>query len=56
MTLIQRTNDANDKIDEELKYYNTVENNGFEELIVTLYDNQYIKIDCAGLTPEEITD
>ncbi len=27
-----------------------------EELLINLYDNQYIKLDSAGLTPDEIVD
>lgn len=27
-----------------------------EELLINFYDNQYIKIDSAGLTPDELTE
>ena len=27
-----------------------------EELLINFYDNQYIKLDSAGLTPDELTD
>ena len=27
-----------------------------EELMINLYDNQYIKVDAAGLTPDEICE
>lgn len=27
-----------------------------EELLISLYDNQYIKVDAASLTPEEVTE
>ena len=27
-----------------------------EEVLINLFDNQYIKVDAASLTPEEITD
>ena len=40
----------------ELTYYNEVERSGMEELMINLYDNQYIKVDAAGLTPDEITE
>lgn len=54
--LIQRTNDEEDQITDELTYYNTVERAGMEELMINLYDTQYIKVDAAGLTPDEITE
>lgn len=41
---------------EELHYYNTVERPAMEELLINFYDNQYIKIDSAGLTPDELTE
>jgi hypothetical protein len=27
-----------------------------EELLINFYENQYIKLDSAGLTPDELTD
>ena len=27
-----------------------------EELLINFFDNQYIKLDSAGLTPDELTD
>lgn len=39
-----------------MHYYNTVERSAMEELLLSLYDNQYIRVDCAGLTPDEVTD
>ena len=45
-----------DRIADELHYYNTVERPAMEELMITFYDNQFIRIDAAGLTPEQITD
>ena len=51
-TLTHRINDMDDRIEEELSYYNTVERSSMEELLMNLYDNQYIKLDSAGLTPD----
>ena len=56
LALIQRSCDTEERIKEELQYYNTVERPAMEELLINFYENQYIKIDAAGLTPEEITD
>jgi hypothetical protein len=52
--LIRRINDMDDRIREELNYYNTMERPAMEELLLSLFDNQYIKIDSAGLTPDEL--
>lgn len=54
--LVQRSCDTEDRIKEELHYYNTVERPAMEELLINFYDNQYIKLDSAGLTPDEITE
>jgi hypothetical protein len=27
-----------------------------EELLINFYDDQFIRLDAAGLTPEELTD
>lgn len=55
-TLIHRIQDQESKIKEEITYYNTIERPAVEELLINLYDNQYIRIDCAGLNPDEITN
>lgn len=56
LALIQRSCDTEERIKEELVYYNTVERPAMEELLINFYENQYIKIDAAGLTPDELTD
>lgn len=38
-TLIQRINDTEDRIREELLYYNTTERPAMEELLINLYDS-----------------
>jgi len=54
--LVQRVNDMEDGIAEELHNYNKVEKSTMDEILMGLFDNQYIKIDSAGLTPDELTD
>jgi hypothetical protein len=54
--LVQRSCDTEQRIKEELQYYNTVERPSMEELLINFYDNQYIKLDCAGLTPDEVVE
>ncbi len=39
LALIQRPNDMEDRIKEELHYYNTVERPAMEELLINFYDN-----------------
>jgi hypothetical protein len=53
-TLIQRINDMEDSIREELLYYNSIERPSMEDLLLNMYDNQFLKVDSAGLTPDEI--
>jgi hypothetical protein len=38
-TLVKRINDTEDRIKEELNYYNTMERPAMEELLLNLYDN-----------------
>jgi len=39
----------------EVDYYNMRERNIFDEFIVKMYDSTYIKVDIAGMTPDELT-
>ncbi len=54
--LVQRVNDSEERIRNELTHYNTVERPAMEELLVNFHEDQFIRLDAAGLTPEEITD
>lgn len=54
--LVQRSEDSEEKIKDELHYYNTVERPAMEELLINFYDSQYIKLDVGGLTPDEVLD
>jgi hypothetical protein len=38
-TLVQRINDTEDRIKDELNYYNTMERPAMEELLLSLFDN-----------------
>jgi len=40
----------------ELENYNMRERNIFDEYIVKLYDSTYVKVDIAGMTPDELTE
>jgi YHS domain-containing protein/transcriptional regulator with XRE-family HTH domain len=37
-------------------HYNTVERPALEELLISFHEDQFIRIDAAGLTPEQIAD
>lgn len=54
-TLIKRICDTDENIREELTYYNSMERPAMEEFMLNLYDSQYIRVDSAGLTPDELT-
>lgn len=53
-TLVQRICDTEERVREEVNYYNTMERPALEELMMPLFDNQYIKLDSAGLTPDDL--
>ena len=52
--LVKRNCDDSAAFAEELDFYNMKERNVFDELIVKLYDSTYIKLDIAGLSPDEV--
>ncbi len=37
-------------------HYNNTERPGMEELLIHLYNDQYVKVDSAGLVPDQIND
>jgi len=54
LSLVRRICDTEEKIRDELNYYNSMERPAMEELFLPLFDSQYIKIDAAGLKPDEL--
>lgn len=56
LALVQRVNDTDERIRNELTHYNTVERPAIEELLINFHEDQFIRLDAAGLTPEQITD
>lgn len=54
--LVKRNCDDPATFAEELDFYNMKERNVFDELIVKLFDSTYIKLDVAGLSPDEVVD
>ena len=54
--LVQRVNDTDERIRIELTHYNTVERPAMEELLVNFHEDQFIRLDAAGFTPDEITE
>jgi len=55
-TLVHRVEDTEDMVLREVKNYNQPERPALDDFLVRLYNHQYLKIDCAGLTPDEIAD
>lgn len=54
--MVSRGCDSREIFDREIEYYNMRERNIFDEFIVKLYDTTYIKLDVAGMTPDELTE
>ena len=54
--MVKRSCDNPANFAEELELYNMRERNIFDELIVKLYDSTYVKVDVAGLNPEELCE
>lgn len=54
--MVGRSCDSESNFNREVEYYNMHERNIFDEFIVKLYDSTYIKVDMAGLTPDELTE
>ena len=52
--MILRSCDEPANFAEQLEYYNMRERNIFDEIIVKLYDSTYVKLDVAGMNPDEI--
>lgn len=54
--LVQRVNDTEERIRIELMHYNTVERPAMEELLINFHEEQFIRLDAAGFTPDELTE
>jgi len=54
--LVSRSCDSEKEFNKEVEYYKMRERNIFDEFIVKLYDTTYVKVDIAGMTPDELTE
>ena len=54
--LVQRVNDTEDRVRAELAHYNSVERPAIEELLINFYEDQFIKLDAAGMTPDQLVE
>lgn len=54
--MIMRKCDEKAAFNKEVENYNMRERNIFDEYIVKLFDTTYVKVDVAGMTPDELTD
>ena len=56
MSMVQRVQDTDTFIGEELAHYNANERPALDDMLVRLYNHQYLKLDSAGLTPDELAE
>jgi len=56
LLMVQRIQDTDAYLDEELQHYNLEERPAMDDFIIRLYNHQYLKLDSAGLTTEELAD
>ncbi len=54
--MVSRGCDSLDRFNREVEQYNMRERNIFDEYIVKLYDSTYVKVDIAGMQPDELTE
>ena len=54
-SLVQRVEDTEEYITRELQNYK-LERHAMEDFIQKLHNHQFLKLDAAGLQPEEIAD
>lgn len=54
--VLVRVRDFEDRLNEELHNFNTVERPAFQKLIHPLYHKQFIQLNCAGIKPEVLRD
>lgn len=54
MALVSRVEDTASFVAAELAHYNSNERPAMDDLLVRLYNHQYLKLDAAGLRPDEL--
>ena len=54
--MVQRVQDTDTFISDELAHYNANERPALDDMLVRLYNHQYLKLDSAGLIPDELAD
>lgn len=54
--LVQRVQDTDSFVTEELQHYAAAERPALDDMIVRLHNHQYLKLDAAGRTPEALAD
>jgi YHS domain-containing protein len=55
-TMFVRVCEDKDRFLQELDYYSNIERPAMDDFIINCYDQTYIKIDIAGLTPDEVCE
>jgi adenylate kinase family enzyme len=56
LLMVQRIQDTEAYLEEELTHYNLEERPAMDDLIIRLYEHQYLRLDSAGLTVQELAD
>jgi hypothetical protein len=54
--IVQRVQYIDTLISDELAHYNANERPALDDMLVRLYNHQYLKLDSAGLIPDELAD
>jgi hypothetical protein len=55
-SLVTRVEDNSEQIQAELTHFNANEKAQLDDLVTKMYNNQFLKLDAAGLVPEVIAD
>ena len=55
-SLVTRVEDNSEQIQAELTHFNANEKAQLDDLVTKMYNNQFLKLDAAGLAPEVIAD
>lgn len=55
-TMFVRVCEDKDRFLQELDYYSNIERPAMDDFIINCYDQTYIKMDIAGLTPDEVCE
>ena len=55
-SVVQRVQDTDQYISDEITHYSANERPALDDMLVRLFNHQYLKLDSAGLNPDEVAD